>query len=301
MALNSDFQKLYVDGLIQLFELDASALGAGILRFHGHIAYRDWEKIYLTVDNTNISIDSEQITADQTALMSRTFGPLTIDNTWISIDKNNYSIDQDQHVTQQENVTTGELAWYRDIVWQGETFEPIALQCDGLEMRSDGKASAPTLTLANNFRGVQGAISAYCLQFKDFVGMKLKVITTLAKYLDAENFTTGNSSAQNEAKEQLWYIEQKTSENAQAVTFELSNPIDFEGLKIPVRQISNYCQWEYRSEECGYTGAELFTHKDEPTDRLLLDQCSKRLSGCECRFKKGNVLRFGGFPASSLL
>lgn len=35
-------------------------------------------------------------------------------------------------------------------------------------------------------------------------------------------------------------IEQKTSGNANAVTFELSNPIDFEGLKIPVRQISNY-------------------------------------------------------------
>ena len=44
MSLNSDFQKLYVDGLIHLYELDASSLGAGILRFHGHIAFQDWEK-----------------------------------------------------------------------------------------------------------------------------------------------------------------------------------------------------------------------------------------------------------------
>ena len=44
MTLNSDFQKLYVDGLIHLYELDASSLGAGILRFHGHIAFQDWEK-----------------------------------------------------------------------------------------------------------------------------------------------------------------------------------------------------------------------------------------------------------------
>ena len=36
MTLSSDLQKLYVDGLITLFELDARALGAGILRFHGH-------------------------------------------------------------------------------------------------------------------------------------------------------------------------------------------------------------------------------------------------------------------------
>ena len=45
MTLNSDFQKLYVDGLITLFELDARALGAGILRFHGHISYEDWERV----------------------------------------------------------------------------------------------------------------------------------------------------------------------------------------------------------------------------------------------------------------
>ena len=223
MTLNSDFQKLYVDGLVTLFELDARALGAGILRFHGH--------------------------------------------------------------QQAEN-----------IIWQGQTFEPMALEVSGLEMRSDGKASAPTLSMSNNIGGIQGAISAYCLQFGDFAGAKLKVITTLAKYLD------GKPTASNEAKEQLWYIEQKTSENAQAVTFELSNPIDFEGLKIPVRQISNYCHWcamgNYRGEECQYTGAAMFTDKDEPTDNPALDRCSGRLSSCRIR---NNEIRFGGFPASSLM
>lgn len=263
MSLNSDFQKLYVDGLITLFELNASALGAGILRFHGHIAFQDWEKIYSF-------IGSDGLIGSDSGLIGKVFD--------VGTDK----------------------VWHRNIIWQGETFEPMALEVSGLEMRSDGKASAPTFAMANNIGGIQGAVSAYCLQFGDFAGAKLKVITTLAKYLDAENFSTGNSTASNEAKEQLWYIEQKTSENAQAVTFELSNPIDFEGLKIPVRQISNYCHWEYRGEECCYTGAAMFTDRDEPTDNPALDKCSKRLTGCECRFGKGNVLRFGAFPASSL-
>lgn len=263
MSLNSDFQKLYVGGLITLFELDARALGAGILRFHGHISYEDWERIYTSIGS------SELIGADIGSI-GKAFDSGT------------------------------EKAWQRNIIWQGEIFEPMALEVSGLEMRSDGKASAPTFSIANNIGGIQGAVSAYCLQFGDFAGAKLKVITTLAKYLDAENFSTGNPTASNEAKEQLWYIEQKTSENAQAVTFELSNPIDFEGLKIPVRQISNYCHWEYRGEECGYTGAAMFTDRDEPTDNPALDKCSKRLTGCECRFGKGNVLRFGAFPASSL-
>jgi len=166
-------------------------------------------------------------------------------------------------------------------------------------MRSDGKASAPTLSMANNINGIQGAVTAYCLQFGDFAGAKIKVITTLAKYLDAENFSAGNVTANpSEKREQIWFIEQKTSENAQQVTFELSNPVDFEGLKIPTRQISNYCNWEYRSEECGYIGAEMFTEKDEPTDNPALDRCSFRTSGCNCR---KNELHFGGFPASSMV
>ncbi|MBU3845579.1 MAG: phage minor tail protein L [Candidatus Acinetobacter avistercoris] len=263
MALNSDLQKLYVDGLITLFELDARALGAGVLRFHGHISYEDWERIYTSIGS------SELIGAD--------IG--SIGKAFDSGDKK---------------------AWHRNIIWQGQTFEPMALEVSGLEMRSDGKASAPTLSMANNIGGIQNAVSALCLQLGDFAGAKLKVITTLAKYLDAENFGTGNPTASNEAKEQLWYIEQKTSENAQAVTFELSNPIDFEGLKIPVRQISNYCAWEYRSEQCGYTGTAMFTNTNEPTDNPALDDCSKRTSGCECHFGKGNVLRIGAFPASSL-
>lgn len=36
--LNSDFQKLSVQGLITLYEIDATALGAGVFRWHGHTA-----------------------------------------------------------------------------------------------------------------------------------------------------------------------------------------------------------------------------------------------------------------------
>lgn len=262
MTLNSDFQKLYVDGLITLFELDARALGAGILRFHGHIAYQDWELIYSL-------IGSNALMGDETKMIGEVY----------------------------ESAET--KAWMRNIIWQGQTFEPMALEVSGLEMRSDGKASAPTLSMANNIGGIQGAVSAYCLQFGDFAGAKLKVITTLAKYLDAENFSTGNPTANpSEKREQIWFIEQKTSENAQQVTFELSNPVDFEGLKIPTRQISNYCNWEYRSEECGYIGSAMFTEKDEPTDNPALDRCNYRTSGCRCR---ENELHFGGFPASSMV
>ncbi|PVZ89971.1 phage minor tail protein L [Serratia sp. S1B] len=266
MTLNSDFQKLYVDGLITLFELDASNLGAGILRFHGHIAFSEWERIYTSMGN------SELLMGDIEMIAGKIF-----DNT-------------DQKV------------WYRNILWNGEIFEPMALQVDGLEMNATGKASSPNLTMANNINGVQGAVSAYCLQFEDFAGAKLKVIRTLAKYLDAENFADGNASADpNESKTQIWYIEQKTSENAQQVSFELSNPVDFEGLQIPVRNITGYCTWcingAYRGEECQYTGLQYFTDKDVATDDPSQDKCSGRLVACKARNNEAN---FGGFAASNL-
>ena len=182
--LNSDFQKLSVTGLVTLYELDATKLGAGIMRWHGHVSFEDWQII----------------NPEQTEVKS-------------------------------------------DIIWQGQTYSPMPIQTDGLEMRGDGKASTPSLALANNINGVQGAISALCLQYDDFAGARLTVINTMAKYLDAANFTNGNPQAANEYRKQVWYVEQKTSENRSAVTFELSNPVDFEGARIPSREITNYCHW----------------------------------------------------------
>lgn len=236
--LNSDFQKLSVDGLITLYQIDATKLGAGVLYFHGHSNFEDNDTLK------------------------------------------------------------------REIIFNGITYTPVSINSEGLEMRGDGKASSPTLVLANNIGGVQGAVSAYCLNYSDFAGAKVTVINTLVKYLDAENFSDGNALAANEYKKQIWFIEQKTSENALQVTFELSNPIDFEGQKIPCREINNFCQWAinggYRGESCGYIDSAMYTDEDKPTDNPELDKCSGRLQGCRIRFGADNPLPFGGFPSSSM-
>lgn len=262
--LESDLQKLSVTGLVTLYELDATKLGAGVMRWHGHVSYEDWEYIFGYVDKTQFVDASKKLTATDKDPMVR-----------------------------------------RDIIWQGQTYNPIPIQSDGLEMRGDGRASTPSLALANNIDGIQGAISAMCLQFDDFAGAKLTVINTLAKYLDAANFTDGNPQAANEYRKQLWYVEQKTSENASAVTFELSNPVDFEGARIPSREITSFCHWcvhgRYRGQECGYTGTAMFTENGTLTDDPEFDKCGGRLVDCRLRFGDNNPLPFGGFPSSSLI
>lgn len=189
----------------------------------------------------------------------------------------------------------------RDIIWQGQVYSPVAIKSDGLELRGDGKASMPNLAIANTLNGINGAMSALCLQLSDFAGAKLTVITTLAKYLDAANFASGNPQARNEYKKQVWFVEQKTAENASQVTFELSNPVDFEGMKIPCREITNYCHWavcgRYRQDPCLYSGSAMFTKDGKPTDDQSLDYCGGSLADCKLR---DNTARFGGFPSSSL-
>ena len=189
----------------------------------------------------------------------------------------------------------------RDIIWQGQVYSPVAIKSDGLELRGDGKASMPNLAIANTLNGINGAMSALCLQLSDFAGAKLTVITTLAKYLDAANFASGNPQARNEYKKQVWFVEQKTAENASQVTFELSNPVDFEGMKIPCREITNYCHWavcgRYRQDPCLYSGSAMFTKDGKPTDNQSLDYCGGSLADCKLR---DNTARFGGFPSSSL-
>ncbi|UNU74101.1 phage minor tail protein L [Moraxella nasovis] len=219
MSFNDDIKSREITGLVTLYELDATPLGAGIYRFHGHSGV---------------------------------------------------------------------------INFLGEDYHPIAIRADGLEMRGDGTASMPKLIVADNLDGVQGAISALCRVYHDFAGARLSVYHTLSKYLDdAHNY-----------KKQIWEIEQKTNENPThgVVEFELSNPIDFEGQKIPVRNITNYCHWEmcnrYRGEECGYTGALMFDKQGNPVDNLEQDKCGGLMSDCKLR---GNEDSFGGFVAAGLI
>ena len=262
--LNSDFQKLSVAGIVTLYQLDATRLGGGVFYWHGHVTWEDWARILDYAGDSSL-------------------------------------IDNNQLAGHDYDISTTDKEVKRDIIWQGQVYSPVAIKSDGLEMRGDGKASMPSLAIANTLNGINGAMSALCLQLSDFAGAKLTVITTLAKYLDAANFASGNPQARNEYKKQVWFVEQKTAENASQVTFELSNPVDFEGMKIPCREITNYCHWavcgRYRQDPCLYSGSAMFTKDGKPTDNQSLDYCGGTIESCRLR---DNTARFGGFPSSSL-
>lgn len=188
-----------------------------------------------------------------------------------------------------------------DLVWQGNTYSAFPVQADGFERNVKGQLPRPTLSVAN----VTGAITSLVLLYDDLAGCKVTRIRTLAKYLDAVNFPGGvnpTADATAEFARDIYYIDRKSAETRDVVTFELAAALDLAGVMLPNRQvIQNYCPWKYRGAECGYTGTSYFDTNDNSVATLAQDVCGKKLSSCRVRFGQYAQLPYGGFPAVGLL
>ena len=192
-----------------------------------------------------------------------------------------------------------------NIVWNGNTYLRIPIQAEGFEFRNTGTLPRPTLTVANTDSSVTTILLLVnaTTTGNDLAGAEVRRIRTLKKFLDAANFSGGNSDADPYASmpEERYFIDRKTSESREAVVFELASKFDLAGQKIPKRQcIANVCQWEYRSSECSYTGSNFFDINDNAAATLADDVCGKRLSSCKLRFGSAGELPFGSFPGVGL-
>lgn len=192
-----------------------------------------------------------------------------------------------------------------NIVWNGQTYQRVPVIAEGFEYKNTGTLPRPTLTVDNS----SSLITALLLVVNattvgnDLAGAEVRRIRTLKKFLDAANFSGGNSDADPYAAfpEERWFIDRKAAENRNIVSFELASKFDVAGQKLPKRQcIANICQWEYRSSECGYTGSNFFDVNDNAAASLAQDRCGKRLSSCKLRFGETDPLPFGSFPSVGL-
>ena len=178
------------------------------------------------------------------------------------------------------------------IQWKGKVYETLPIASTGFERSSSGQLPQPILTVANVF----GTFTEGIKTLDDLVGAKVTRRRTLGKYLDEEP----NANPNQEFPEDIYYIEQKTAENAVIITWTLVSVYDLEGLQLPKRIITqNLCQWKYRGSECGYTGGPVADSRDRRTTSSSADVCGKRLKSCQLRFPNQS-LPFGGFPGANL-
>ncbi|MGA1295816.1 MAG: phage minor tail protein L [Burkholderiaceae bacterium] len=177
-----------------------------------------------------------------------------------------------------------------NVVYDGNTYTALPLQAEGFELTTSGKLERPSIVFANVGLAITGLTNAY----GDLVGAKVSRIRTLTTYLDGEPGADPDAYWGPDE----WVVEQKTSENKLAVTFQLTIPFDLEGRALPGRRLlREQCQWVYRSDiGCHYTGTNYWNANDDVVVSADDDVCGKRLTSCQLRFGAGARLPFGGFP-----
>lgn len=188
-----------------------------------------------------------------------------------------------------------------DVVFNGDTFLAWPIFGSGFARVEEGVLPRPKLKVAN----VSGVIGALCDSLEDLLGAKVTRFRIQVKFLDAVNFTGGVNADANPAErvaDEIWYVNQKLSQDSTWISFELASLMDVDGVKLPRRVIvRNICTWQYRSSECSYAGGAVGEIDDTPTVDINLDDCGKRLASCKLRFGDNGTLPFGGFPGVGIV
>jgi phage-related protein len=153
--------------------------------------------------------------------------------------------------------------WDDDVLFGGNTYEKAVIKASEQSCESDGQISDVTLTVGNADRAIQYYIENY-----DLIGKKVKIIQIFSGVSDYIATTFRIKSAK--AKKDY-------------VSFTLSIGFDVLRLEIPARTVrSRMCWHRFKGTDgsCGYSGSDT--------------TCDRSFEACKA---KGNVARFGGFPA----
>ena len=121
-----------------------------------------------------------------------------------------------------------------------QDYDMLPIEADGFDYNGASDAAPrPTLRISNLFGLMTSILSTVNKTTAgiDLTGAKVIRIRTLAKYIDPENFSGGNSNADStqEFPREVYYIDRKSNENREICEFELSSVFDLANIKIPKR------------------------------------------------------------------
>ena len=129
-----------------------------------------------------------------------------------------------------------------EIVFAGNSYLRFPIQATGFAYQR-GKLPRPKVTISNA-TGFMSAILVSVNQVtagNDLTGSTFTRIRTMAKFIDAVNFSGGSNpfgtpDPTAEFKRQIFIVDRKSSENREIVEFELAAATDMAGVRAPKRQ-----------------------------------------------------------------
>ena len=133
-----------------------------------------------------------------------------------------------------------------DIIWQGNTYQKFPCQAEGFEFDGASKSIPRPVFTISNILGTMTALFATVNAVtanNDLNGAKFTRIRTLARYLDAANFTSGTNpfgtpDTTQELPQEIYFIDRKVVENREVVQFELASELDLINLQLPKRVVT---------------------------------------------------------------
>ncbi len=132
-----------------------------------------------------------------------------------------------------------------ELVWDGNSYQRFPVKAEGFEFTGKGQIPRPKFTVSNAL-GTITALMALVNQTtsgNDLTGAKFTRIRTLARYIDAVNFTGGTNpfgtpDTSSKLPDEIYFIDRKLTENRDFVEFELVSELDLLNLRLPRRQVT---------------------------------------------------------------
>ena len=129
-----------------------------------------------------------------------------------------------------------------EVVWAGNSYLRFPIECTGFEFGSTGTLPRPKIAVSNIF----GTLTAIMQNVNettvgnDLNGAKFTRIRTLARFLDAVNFTGntnpyGTPDPSAEFPQEIYFLDRKVTENRNVVTWEAQSALDLVNVKLPGR------------------------------------------------------------------
>ena len=123
-----------------------------------------------------------------------------------------------------------------------QDYDALPIKAEGFKYQGQtGTLPRPKLTVSNLFGLITSILSTVneTTPDIDLIGAKVTRIRTLAKYIDPENFSGGNSDEDHsqEFPREIYYVDRKAIENREVCEFELASVFDLSSVQIPKRVV----------------------------------------------------------------
>ena len=187
----------------------------------------------------------------------------------------------------------------RAVAYKGVGYQAAPVRVTGVRHGGRGGGGEPTLEAAAD----HAALLALAAGSDNLAGATVKLLETLEPYLDGRP----GADATRHWPEQEWRVEALAGRDPKTLSWRLGGLLTFDGARLPRRQaLRDVCSWEYRRwdggkfvygdrVECPYAGGKYFDAEDNAVTDPALDNCSRRIGGCQARYPNNALLPFGGF------